>query len=89
MTIQISALPTETRKEIKEGIDRLLDSLTRIQEERDFQKETLEELEHKHGVDKKLVRKIARALFKASFYGDKQSNEEFEEAYETLITPGE
>lgn len=84
MTV-ISQLPTETRKEIKAGVDTILDSLNRIQEERDFQKEKLEELEDKFGVEKKTVRKIARTLFKASFFKDKEDNDAFEEAYEILI----
>lgn len=47
--------------------------------------EKLQELEEKYGVDKKLVRKVSRTLFKASFFKDKQDNDAFEEAYETLI----
>jgi len=39
MTTVISQLPTETRTEIKKGVDTILDSLNRIQEERDFQTE--------------------------------------------------
>jgi hypothetical protein len=60
-------------------------SLTRVDGEIEFQKEAIEKISEELGVDKKLVRKIAKTKFDGSFEDMKEKNEEFESSYALLV----
>jgi DNA-directed RNA polymerase subunit N (RpoN/RPB10) len=61
------------------------DSMLRVSSERDLQKEALDSITDKLGVDKKIVRRMARTYYKANFNAEVEDNNTFEEFYQTVI----
>jgi DNA-directed RNA polymerase subunit N (RpoN/RPB10) len=84
-TVNISSLNENERKRLKKALMELNDSLTRVAAERDLQKETINTLFDELGVDKKLVRRMAKAYFKANFGEEVEENKAFEESYDLII----
>jgi len=84
-TIDPSNLTDEARKELMDGIQSLSDSFLRVEAERDAQKQILEDLFNELGVEKKLVRRIAKVYHKNSFQEEKEASETFEEFYDTVV----
>jgi len=84
-TTNISSLNETERKQLKKAIMELNDSMSRAAAERDLQKETINELYDKLGVDKKLVRRMAKAYYKANFGEEVEENKAFEESYDLVI----
>lgn len=81
----VQGLTEEERKQFRKAIMELNDSMTRIGAERELQKEAINELNDKLGIDKKLIRRMARAYFKANFKDEVQENTDFEEFYTTVM----
>lgn len=81
----VQGLTEEERKVFRKAIMELNDSMTRIGAERELQKETINELNDKLDIDKKLIRRMARAYFKANFKDEVQENTDFEEFYTTVM----
>lgn len=86
--VSINSLSPEDRKKIKGVIMELNDSMTRIAAERDLQKEAVNNLYDSLGVDKKLIKRLAKAYFKANFNEEIEENSTFEDFY-SLIVKGE
>lgn len=86
--ISANNLSPEQRKIVKKAIQELNDSMTRVAAERDLQKETINTLYDNVGIDKKVVRRMAKAYFKSNFDEEIEDNNEFEDSY-TLIVKGE
>jgi ABC-type microcin C transport system permease subunit YejB len=84
-TVNISSLNETERKRLKNALMEMNDSLTRVAAERDLQKETINSLYEELGVDKKLVRRMAKAYFKANFGEEVEENKAFEESYDLII----
>ena len=84
-SISLTNLPQDSQKRVKQSIVEIEGSLTRIAAERDLQKEILDKLEQDLGVNKKLVRRIARAYFKGNFNIETVENDEFETAYKQIL----
>ncbi len=53
--------------------------------ERDLQKEIIDEVFNKIGVDKKLVRRLAKVYYKANFKDEVEGNIRFEEFYDLIV----
>jgi neutral trehalase len=83
--ISIDALTPEQRERVKKAIMELNDSLTRQAAEREFQKEAIDDLNKQIGVDKKLVRRIAKTYFKDSLTQETDDNFTFESSYRKLF----
>lgn len=83
--INISSLNDMERKKLKKAIMEMNDSMTRISAERDLQKEIINTLHDELGVDKKLIRRLAKAYFKANFGQEVEENKAFEESYDLII----
>jgi ABC-type microcin C transport system permease subunit YejB len=81
----VQGLTEEERKQFRKAIMELNDSMTRIGAERELQKEAITELNDKLGIDKKLIRRMAKAYFKANFKDEVQENTDFEEFYTTVM----
>ena len=81
----VQGLTEEERKQFRKAIMELNDSMTRIGAERELQKETINELNDKLDIDKKLIRRMAKAYFKANFKDEVQENTDFEEFYTTVM----
>ena len=84
-TVNISSLNETERKKLKKAIMELNDSMTRVASERDLQKEIISNLNDELGVDKKLIRRMAKVYFKANFGEEVEENKAFEESYDLII----
>ena len=84
-SVNVSSLNETERKRLKKAIMELNDSFTRVSAERDFQKEIITTLHDELGVDKKLLRRMAKAYFKANFGEEVEENKAFEESYDLII----
>ena len=81
----VQGLTDEDRKTLKKAVIEMNDSMTRVGAERELQKETVNEVCDKLGIDKKLFRRMSRAYFKANFKDEVQENTDFEEFYSTVM----
>jgi gamma-glutamylcysteine synthetase len=66
-------------------IKELSNSMTRVDGEKSFQKEAITAAAEEHGIEKKLLRKLAKTYHKQNFTEEKTVAEEFTELYETVI----
>ena len=60
-------------------------SATRIEAEKDFQKNVIEDLSDKVDIDKKYLNKLASMYHKQNFSQFQQEREEIEELYESVV----
>ena len=81
----VEGLSAEDKKTLKKAIMELNDSMTRVGAEQDLQKEIINETYNKLGVDKKIIRKLARVYYKANFNDEVAEANEFEEFYQEVI----
>lgn len=84
-TVSVESLSPEDRKVLRKAIMELNDSMTRAGAERDLQKEIILETNSKLGVDKKIIRRMAKAYFKANFNDEVEENNTFETFYEEVM----
>lgn len=83
--VSINSLTTEDRAKLKSAISEINDSMVRVAAERDVQKEFLDKVSTDLGLDKKLVRRLAKAYYKSNFNNEVEDFTKFEEFYETLF----
>jgi DNA-directed RNA polymerase subunit N (RpoN/RPB10) len=83
--VNISSLNDTERKRVKKAIMELNDSMTRVAAERDLQKETINTLFDELGLDKKLIRRMAKVYYKSNFGEEVEENKAFEESYDLVI----
>ena len=83
--VNISSLNETERKRLKKAIMEMNDSMTRAAAERELQKETINTLFDELGVDKKIVRRMAKVYYKANFGDEVEENRAFEESYDLII----
>jgi hypothetical protein len=81
----ISTLPQPERQKIRDAIREIDAAWTRAEAERDLVKATLTKLNEEIGVDKKVLRKLAKTYHKSSYDTEVEENKMFEEAYEVLL----
>lgn len=84
-TMNANSLSKNDRKKLKKIVQELNDSLTRIAAEREFQKESIAAVSEEMGLDKKLIRRMAKTYFNASFNNEKEEHQSFEDFYELVI----
>lgn len=80
----IPSNPADIEK-LKNGIEEIVNSMARAESEKEYQKESIDELSEKYQIEKKLIRQMASDLFKDTF--DKKSNEfeVYTTLYETIV----
>lgn len=83
--VSANSLTDDQRKKLKGAIQELNDSMTRIASEREFIKESINTLHDELGIDKKVLRRMAKTYFNASFNFEKEEQQTFEEFYELVI----
>jgi hypothetical protein len=83
--VSINSLTDSQKKELKEAVQQLNDSMTRVAAERDFQKESINNISDKTGVDKKIIRRMAKVYFKANYSEEQEENRNFEEFYDGVM----
>lgn len=83
--VSINSLTESQKTELKNAIRELNDSMTRVASERDFQKEALSGISDKTGVDKKIIRRMAKVYFKSNYSEEQEENRQFEEFYDGVM----
>lgn len=69
------------RKKIREALQEISNSMTRISAERDLIKEIVKDLSDQHQLPKKIVNKMARVYHKQNFSEEQHTFSEFETLY--------
>jgi len=83
--VSVNSLSTQDKQKLKNAIDSLNDSMTRAMAEREHQKSVIGDTSEQLGLDKKLIRRMARAYFKANFNEEVEENKTFEEMYSVVV----
>jgi len=80
------SLPSDpaARKAIKKCMDELSASMARIDGERDFIKEAIDNICEEYEMSKKTFRKLAKVYHRQNFSKEVAEHEEFETMYEQL-----
>jgi lysyl-tRNA synthetase class I len=79
------SLSNEDKKKLKNVIYALNDSMTRVAAERDLQKEALHGIFAELNVEKKMVRKMAKAYFLANYNTVVEEEKTFQDFYDMII----
>lgn len=72
------------RKKVKDAINEISNSLTRIEAERDLIKEIVKEVSDTHQIPRKIVRKMAKTYHSQNLTQEVQEHEEFVDLYESV-----
>jgi regulator of replication initiation timing len=72
------------RKAIYDSMKEISNSMTRIEAERDLIKNAINDICEEQNLSKKTFRKMVKVYHKQNFQQEVQSNEEFEQMYETI-----
>ena len=75
----------EDRIKIKEMLDEISNSMTRVAAERDLIKETIKELSDEFQLPKKYLNKMAKIYYKKNFHIEQADQDEFESLYTTIV----
>jgi len=82
--IVIPSNPADLKK-LKDGIDEITNSMTRVDGEKEYQKEAIEELSEQTGIDKKYIRRMATDLFKNRFDEWVNEMDAYAQLYESVF----
>jgi type IV secretory pathway VirB4 component len=83
--VSVNSLSQQDKQKLKNAIQEMNDSMTRVAAERDLQKEVLNKVFDDIGLDKKLTRRMAKTYFKANFNEEVDENKTFEELYTVVV----
>lgn len=84
----VNSLSDTDKKKLKDIIQEMNNSLTRVAAERELQKEMLTKAAEELGLDKKLVRRMSKVYFKSNFSEEVESDNAFQDFYEMIINKG-
>jgi hypothetical protein len=79
------SLAPEEKKKLRGVMASLNDSMTRVASEREFQKEAINTISEELGLDKKLIRRMAKVYYKANFNEEVEQDKNFEDFYANVI----
>jgi hypothetical protein len=79
-------LTSQEKKDVLRVIKDCSDSLTRMDGERTFIKESIMGLNDKHGLDKKHLRKVVSIYYKQNLAEVTAGNSDVEDLYETITS---
>lgn len=82
----MAGIPTSPadRKAIKDCLQEISNSMTRVEGEREFIRESIKEICEKHELSKKTFRRMAKVFHKQNYNVEQEQYEEFEQMYETI-----
>lgn len=83
----MSISSTEDRKKIREMLQEVSNSMTRIAGEKDYIREAIKEFSKEYEIPKRTLNKMAKIYHKQSYNLEQQEFEEFETLYETILNP--
>lgn len=75
----------EQRKKFKSALATVTHYYEQIDRLKDGEKDTIAELSSEYGLDKKIVRKLAKTLYKHNYSSLLEENRSFEILYETCV----
>lgn len=81
----LTSLTDGEKEKLKGVVKELNDSLTRMASERDYQKESINTAADEIGLDKKLIRKLAKVYFTATYEQEVDDQNEFRDYYDSLF----
>lgn len=83
----MTGLPSSTtdRQKIKAALVECTNCFQRIEDEQESLKEIINDVAEKSGINKKLLRRVARTMYKRTYTDVVQENDDFETLYETLV----
>lgn len=73
------------RKKIKDALQEISDSMTRIEAERDLIKDIVNDVNDNFKLPKKYINKMARIYHKQNFAKEQQETDELESLYITIV----
>lgn len=74
------------KQKIKNAIVEISNSMTRTEAEREFIRETIKRMNDEEGIDRRLLRKMARAYHKNNFQDETALNDEFETLFTEVMS---
>jgi len=83
--VSVNSLSTVDKDKLKGVINELNDSMTRVAAEKDLQKEAITKVCDELGLDKKLIRRMAKTYFRANFNDEVEENNTFEDFYTVVM----
>ena len=83
--VSVNSLSQIDKDKLKGTIKELNDSMTRVAAEKEFQKEAITKICDELGLDKKLVRRMAKVYFRANFNDEMEENKTFEDFYTIIL----
>ena len=83
--VSVNSLSTTDREKLRKVINEMNDSMTRADSEKEFQKEAVDTICEELGLDKKLVRRMAKTYYKATFNDEVDDNNKFEDFYSVVM----
>lgn len=84
-----STITNEDRKKVQNALKEMSDSMTRVQAEKDLQKDIAQRMLDEIGVPKKDFNKLARIYHASNLMEEAARNEEFMEFAEAIMAPPE
>lgn len=81
----LSSLTNGEKEKLKGVVKEMNDSLTRIASEKEFQKEAIDKAAEEIGIEKKLIRKLSKVYFTATYDQEVEAQEEFRDYYDSLF----
>jgi len=72
------------KKDVKKVMGDVIDSMIRIDSEREFIKETVNVLSEKHDINKAVLKKVANIMHKANMAEVQATNNDIEDLFEDL-----
>lgn len=84
--VSVSALSHVDKQKLRNAISEINDSMVRAAAERDLQKEIINKMHDELGVDKKVIRRMAKVYYKSNFTQEVEDNNSFEELYTNVLT---
>lgn len=86
--VSVNSLSPQDKTKVKNVMNSLNDSMTRSAGERLFVKEAISVLSEDTGLDPKLIKKMSKTFYNASFNEENEAHQTFEEIYTAvLLTP--
>lgn len=83
--VSVNSLSQIDQDKLRGVIKELNDSMTRVSSEKEFQKEAVSNVCEELGLDKKLVRRMAKTYYKATFNDEVDENNTFEDFYSIVM----
>jgi len=74
------------RQKLLNGCKELSNSMTRVEAEKDYQRDAVSHLSQELGIEKKYINKVASMYHKQNFHQVQTEHQEIEDLYEALTT---